>query len=40
MKKKAIDVQNLTKKFEDVTAVDGLSLEIEEGELFGLLGLN
>jgi ABC-2 type transport system ATP-binding protein len=30
----------MTKKFEDVTAVDGLSLEIEKGELFGLLGPN
>ncbi len=33
-------IENLTNKFEDVTAVDGLSLEIEKGELFGLLGPN
>ena len=36
----AIEIDKLTKKFEDVTAVDGLSLEVEEGELFGLLGPN
>jgi len=36
----AIVIDNLTKKFEDVTAVDGLSLRVERGELFGLLGPN
>lgn len=40
MKEPEIVIENLTKKFEDVTAVDGLSLEIEKGELFGLLGPN
>lgn len=40
MKDPEIVIENLTKKFEDVTAVDGLSLEIEKGELFGLLGPN
>jgi ABC-2 type transport system ATP-binding protein len=40
MKKPEISVENLTKKFEDVTALDSLSLEIEKGELFGLLGPN
>jgi ABC-2 type transport system ATP-binding protein len=30
----------LTKKFNDLTAVDKLSLEIEHGEIFGLLGPN
>lgn len=40
MKKAAIVIENLTKRFEDVTAVDGLSLEVETGELFGLLGPN
>ena len=39
-KEAAIVIKNLTKKFEDVTAVDGLSLEVEKGELFGLLGPN
>jgi ABC-2 type transport system ATP-binding protein len=36
----AIVVENLLKKFEDVTAVDGVSLQVEESELFGLLGPN
>jgi ABC-2 type transport system ATP-binding protein len=40
MKNPAIIIENLQKKFEDVTAVDGVSLQIEEGELFGLLGPN
>jgi len=40
VKEPEIVIENLTKKFEDVTAVDGLSLEIEKGELFGLLGPN
>jgi ABC-2 type transport system ATP-binding protein len=40
MKASEIVIGNLTKKFEDVTAVDGLSLEIEKRELFGLLGPN
>jgi ABC-2 type transport system ATP-binding protein len=40
MKGSEILIENLTKKYEDVTAIDGLSLEIEKGELFGLLGPN
>ena len=40
MKEVAIVIDNLTKRFEDVTAVNGLSLEVEKGELFGLLGPN
>jgi ABC-2 type transport system ATP-binding protein len=36
----AIVIKNLTKKYEDVTAVDRLSLRVETGELFGLLGPN
>lgn len=35
-----IVVDDLVKRFEDVTAVEGLSLEVEKGELFGLLGPN
>jgi ABC-2 type transport system ATP-binding protein len=34
----AIKVDNLTKKFGDLTAVDGLTLSVAEGELFGLVG--
>lgn len=40
MKEAAIVIENMTKKFEDVTAVDGLSLVVDRGELFGLLGPN
>jgi ABC-2 type transport system ATP-binding protein len=36
----AILIRNLVKKFEDITAVDELNLEIKQGELFGLLGPN
>lgn len=36
----AIKIQGLTKKYKDVTAVDGLDLTVEEGELFSLLGIN
>ncbi len=36
----AIKIENLTKQYKDVTAVDCLSLEIEQGELFSLLGVN
>ena len=39
-KELAITINNLTKRFEDVTAVDELNLEVEKGELFGLLGPN
>lgn len=37
---KAIRTNNLTKKYKDITAVNNLNLEIEEGELFSLLGVN
>lgn len=36
----AIETINLTKKFQDRTAVDSLNLSIEKGEFFALLGLN
>ena len=36
----AIKIDQLTKRYKDVTAVDGLSLCVEEGELFSLLGIN
>ncbi|GAB4521475.1 MAG: ABC transporter ATP-binding protein [Anaerolineales bacterium] len=35
-----ISIQNLTKRFGDVLAVDRLELEIEAGEVFGFLGPN
>ncbi len=36
----AIIIENLTKKYKDLTAVDNLSLTINKGELFSLLGVN
>lgn len=36
----AIVIENLTKDYGDVRAVDGLSLSIPEAEVFGLLGPN
>ena len=36
----AIEVVGLTKKFGDLTAVDGVTLRVEEGEVFGFLGPN
>ena len=36
----AITIENLTKRYRDVTAVDNLSLSIRKGELFSLLGVN
>jgi len=35
-----IETQNLTKKFGELTAVDGVSFKVEEGEVFGFLGPN
>ena len=40
IQRNAIEIDDLVKRFGDVTAVDGLSLEIREGEIFGLLGPN
>ena len=37
---KAIETNKLTKRYKDITAVDGLDLTVEEGELFALLGVN
>jgi ABC-2 type transport system ATP-binding protein len=36
----AIDVKNLHKAFGDLKAVDGVSFEVEKGEIFSLLGPN
>lgn len=36
----AIETNNLTKKYDDLIAVNNLNLTIKEGELFSLLGLN
>ena len=36
----AIQTVELVKQYKGLTAVDGLSLEVEQGELFSLLGVN
>jgi ABC-2 type transport system ATP-binding protein len=35
-----ITVENLTKRFGEVTAVEGLTFQVQEGEVFGFLGPN
>ena len=38
--KNLISIQNIIKSFKNLKAVDNLSLEIKEGEIYGLLGSN
>lgn len=40
MAEHAVVLQDLTKKFGDFTAVNGISLTVEKGEIFGFLGAN
>ena len=40
MSDKVIEVSNLTKKFGNFTAVDHISFDVKEGEIFGFLGAN
>jgi ABC-2 type transport system ATP-binding protein len=40
MKDMAVKVENLTRAFGDFMAVDGISLEVAKGEIFGFLGPN
>ncbi len=35
-----IEVKNLTKQFDEATAVDGVTFQVAKGEVFGLLGPN
>src|SRR5210317_2110012 len=35
-----LEVQNLVKKYDDFTAVKGITFDIKEGEIFSLLGPN
>lgn len=35
-----IHIENLTKEFDALTAVDNLSMDIRKGEILGLLGPN
>lgn len=36
----ALHIQNLTRRFNDLVAVDNISFDIDHGEIFGLLGPN
>ncbi len=36
----AVEIENVIKKFGDFTAVNGISLKIKNGEIFGILGPN
>ncbi len=36
----AISVERLVKQYHDLTAVEGVSFEVEQGEIFGILGPN
>lgn len=40
MSNSIIEVKNLTKRYGDTTAVDGVSFTVEKGEIFGILGPN
>ena len=40
MKEQIIIVKNLTKRFGNFTAVDNISFEVKQGEIFGFLGAN
>lgn len=39
-RRKAIEAENLTKRFGDFTAVDKITFSVETGEIFGFLGAN
>lgn len=40
MNQTVVKIENLVKRYKDVLALDHFNLEIEEGEVFGLLGPN
>jgi ABC-2 type transport system ATP-binding protein len=40
MAENIIEVSNLTKKFKELTAVDGINFEVKKGEIFAFLGPN
>ncbi|WP_077620882.1 ABC transporter ATP-binding protein [Bacillus sinesaloumensis] len=40
MKQTVIELNNITKSYGDVKAVDGISLEVKRGEVLGIIGAN
>ena len=40
MSEYAVEIENLVKRFDKLVAVNGISLKIKKGEIFGLLGPN
>ncbi len=40
MGKVVVEVNNLVKQYKDVRAVDGISFEVYDGEIFAFLGPN
>ena len=38
--KKAIEVENISKTFKNIRALDNISLSVQQNEVFGLLGPN
>lgn len=38
MSRLAVEVRDVTRRFGDVTALNGVSVEVEQGEIFGLIG--
>jgi ABC-2 type transport system ATP-binding protein len=40
MSEYAVEIENLVKKFDNLTAVNGIDFKIKRGEIFGLLGPN
>ncbi len=40
MSDSAVEIRNLTRRFGSFTAVDGISLDVASGEIFGFLGAN
>ena len=38
MTNSAIDIQNLSKSFDEIKAVHNISLNIQRGEMFGIVG--
>lgn len=40
MNENSIEVNRLTKKYGDYTAVDHISFQVEKGSLLGFLGIN